>query len=193
MSFTSIHFIFHLISSLFVSRSLSSLQSHAELLLWGHDCRLASSLISLFIPLSHSWLTNTKRRRMRFPVLSAVSWKKVARGNRRTANQFNISSLLHFAASPLVSAKRLKAPLGPLKRSVSFWKHVTPFVWFPCLRCSPLHSVCRFKYTIYTNGDCTVKAEKVTSLHGGQNTIIIGLHVGEHDVCVCIFNMLCVL
>lgn len=72
----SLHFPFNFLS-LCLSLSLLSSRSHAELLLQGHDCRLASRLISLFIPLSHSWLTNRKKGKTRFQFLSAVSWKSL--------------------------------------------------------------------------------------------------------------------
>lgn len=64
--FTSTHFIFHSISSLFVSR-LSSL-SLAEI--QGHDCRLALSLISPFYTprtlLTHKWKTEEKKFSFQF-------------------------------------------------------------------------------------------------------------------------------
>lgn len=41
-----------------------------------------------------------------------------------------------------------------------------------------------FKYTIYTSGDCTVEAEKVTTIDCllPKNTILTGVHVGKHGV-----------
>lgn len=59
----SLHFPFNFLSLCLSLSLLSPHGSHAELLLRERDCRLASRLISLFIPLSHSWLTNTKRGR----------------------------------------------------------------------------------------------------------------------------------
>lgn len=73
-------------------------------------------------------------------------------------------------------------------RNVPF---VTPFVQFPCLRCSPLRSA--FLNTQFTQVAIAQwkKKKPQPCLHVAQNTIITGVHVGEHGVWMCIFNMLC--
>lgn len=176
----SLHFPFNFLS-LCLLLSLLSSRSHAELQLQGHDCRLASRLISLFILLSHSWLTNTKREDA-LPVFKCSKLKKSQR-NRRTENQFifPVSCVCRSSTGFSTGAKSLTWSTQR-KRNVPFRKHVTPFVQFPCLRCSPLRSA--FLNTQFTQVAIAQWKRKKPQpcLHVARNTIIIGVHVGEHGV-----------
>lgn len=121
----SLHFPFNFLS-LCLSLSLLSSLSHAELQLRGHDCRLASRLIILFIPLSHSWLTNTKREDA-LPVLSAVKAEKISKEQKRRESVQYFQSVA-LAIPQLVSEAKSLTWSTQHKRNVPFRRHVTPFV-----------------------------------------------------------------
>lgn len=119
LRFTS---FFHFTSSLFVSRSLSSpLRPRAELLLKGHDCRLASRLISLLTPLSHSWLTNTKME----DVLPVFKCSKLKRSQRKRGKE----SVKYFQSVCICCSSTWASESFTWstrrKRNVPFRKHVT--------------------------------------------------------------------
>lgn len=103
--------------------SISSL-SHAEVLLRGRDCRLASRLMSLLILLSCCWLTNPKKEDV-LPVFKCSKLRKV-RGTegQRTSSYFQSAMFgrwsTGFQTSLSCSTQR--------DSNVPFRKHIAPFI-----------------------------------------------------------------
>lgn len=126
-----------------------------------------------------------------FPFLSAVSWKSLkGTEGQRISSIFPVSCPCCSSTGSSMRAKSLTWSTQ-CERNVPFRKHVTPFVWFPCLRCSPLRSsVLNTQFTQVAIAQWKQKKSQPW-WHVAENTIIIRVHVGEHGVWVCIFNMLC--